>query len=395
MSGFHKLCLVLCFAAASTAAHGQTLGGTTQVPSRDTMSLWIQGTDQRELAWAAVLALKDDARYFLPAFLSLAERWEPLPHRNVLDREDKPTPVLTREQRERRDAMAAVLDTIIQWRGELPPASIRNLADDFPAAAFTMLARMEPSEAEPVLLELYRETAPSSWYTQRAAASLLAAHPPSDFPASLLKNTTVVASIFVSLPDDGSFGRGSSGGSCGAYGPPAEKKSWPAIGRYSMSESRKGSKTAAFLTIPGLKPIDIVRSVTPTLEGDPSACGGLTPLNSPIRLTLIAQMLGETPEQLPFSYSDQTNLKIVNEPDYERQVGDFVDRKERAFAALKTELAAKQLLTTKELEDTDVLPSLVLSISDVRSIKSFPLTPLKFRIPSVREVFDNWGTFIE
>ena len=169
---------------------------------------------------------------------------------------------------------------IIQWHGQLPPASIRNVADDFPAAAFTMLARLAQSEAEPVLLDLYSEAAPSSWYTQRTAATLLAVRPPQGFTASLLKNTTVAALVFISLPGDATLGSGSSEGDCGGSAPPSEKKNWPAIGRYFMRDSGKGWTPAAYMTIAGLRPIDIIRSVTPTLEGDPSTCGGFTPLDS-------------------------------------------------------------------------------------------------------------------
>ena len=108
-------------------------------------------------------------------------------------------------------------------------------------------------------------------------------------------------------------------------------------------------------------------------------------------MALIGQMLGETPEHLSFANRVQTNLFVVNEADYERQVSEFVDGKERAFHALKTQLASKQLLTEAELSDDIVLPSLVLSVSDVRSSKSFPLKPMVFVIPGVRELFDNIG----
>ena len=80
-------------------------------------------------------------------------------------------------------------------------AHASHLAGDFPAQAVILLYRMPSQEAESALFALYGETAPASWYTQRAAASLLALHPPAGFAASLFSNTTVTSHVFVSLPE--------------------------------------------------------------------------------------------------------------------------------------------------------------------------------------------------
>jgi hypothetical protein len=132
-------------------------------PSADTIARWLHGGDPRETAWAAVFALQEKNTSFLPDFAYLAEQWRPLPHRNVLEREYHPTSPPTLEERERRDAMSALLDAIIQLNGSVPAASIQNLASDFPVQAIILLYRMPPQEAESTLLGLYGETAPASW----------------------------------------------------------------------------------------------------------------------------------------------------------------------------------------------------------------------------------------
>jgi hypothetical protein len=289
MNALIKIGALTLFLVLPLLAHGQDDPAAFKTPpSADVIARWVHGGDPREMAWAAVFALQENDASFLPDFASLAEQWRSLPHRNVLEREyHRPSP-LTAEERERRDAMSAVLDAIIQLNGSAPAASLRNLAADFPVQAIILLYRMPSQEAESTLLALYGETAPASWYTQRAAAALLAFHPPAGFAASLLSNTTVTSQVFVSLPEDPSLGMGASSGDCGGYGRPPVKADWPAVGKYFMREGGPGLDPAPYVTIPGLKPIDAVRVVTPTLQSDSGECTGFTPLNNAIRATLIA-----------------------------------------------------------------------------------------------------------
>jgi hypothetical protein len=390
---FLKTFAAIFLLAFSCCLKAQEPVGLAVPPSRDMIAAWLQRGEPREVAWAAVYALQEKDAYFLPALLALAGRWEPLPHRNVLDSQH-PFPILTETQRERRDAMSAILDAIIQWHGALAAATVRNLADDFPAAAFTLLSQMPPADAEPVLLALYGDPQPSSWDTQRTAASLLALHPPAGFAASLLKSTMVATRVFVTLPDDQSLGEGASNGSCGGYSSPAAKLDWPEIGRFSLREGGTFSTVVPYATIPGLAPIKIVRIVTPANGEDPQTCGGLT-LTSIIRMTLLAQMLGSTPQRMPFKVRDQVNLKVVNAQDYQRSIGEYVDKEESAFQQLKAQLADKQLLSPAEAAEDAVLPSLVLLVSDYRSTKTFPLPQFQFRLPNVRQSSGPSAFFFE
>ncbi len=396
MNGLSRIGVLTLFFVFPLLAHGQDdPAAFKRLPSADVIARWIHGGNPREMAWAAVFALQEKDTSFLPEFALLSEQWRPLPHRNVLEREYHPPQPLTSEERERRDAMSALLDAIIQLNGNIPAASAQNLASDFPVQAIILLHRMTPQEAEPTLLALYGETAPASWYTQRAAAALLAFHPPAGFAASLLSNTTVTSHVFVSLPDDPDMGMGASSGDCGGSGWSPAKADWPAIGKYSMREGGPGRDPAPYLTIPGLKPIDAVRVVTPTPQSESGECTGFKPINNSIRSTLIAQMLDEQPERMTIRSYVDVNIKVRKDQDYKTQLAAYVDREEATFRSVKVSLTAKQLLSPAEASDDAVLPGLLLVISDIRSSRAFPLEEMHLRSPKVKLEAEDSGLIHE
>ena len=93
--------LHVSFLGLSLLAHGQGDPAAFKTPpSGDMIARWLHGGDARETAWAAVFALQEKDTSFLPEFVSLAEQWRPLPHRNVLEREYHPAPPPTLEERE-------------------------------------------------------------------------------------------------------------------------------------------------------------------------------------------------------------------------------------------------------------------------------------------------------
>lgn len=387
MNAAAKACVAAVLLVVALTAHAQEPADFTTPPSRDTIAAWVQRGDSRELAWAAVYALKQNDRYFLPTFVSLAQRWGPLPHANLRAREYHPPAPWTDQQRDRRDAMSAVLDAIIQWNGTLSAESIRNLESDFPAEAFALLIRMPSTEAEPMLKQLFADDAPTSWYTQRAAAALLALHPPAGFAAALLKETGVTTHVFVSLPGDENMGYGSNG-DCGPFAV-GVKKDWPAIGTYALRDSKSGAKLAAnatiVATIAGDMPIDVVRTVSTAMRPEEPVCGTFTPMSSTVRMALLAQMLNTKPDQLPFKISQQINLKVTDDRNYAQQVGEYVDKEEKAFRELRSSLATAHLLSTTEANDDSILPTLSLAISDNRSVKTSPLPTLQFRMSNVTQ----------
>ncbi len=358
-----SLAVLVLSVLLSSIVNAQSATDTAPPSSHESIAAWVQSGDARQLSWAAVEALRLDDKEFLPAFQSLAERWEALPHHGVREN----GVMLTDEQRGRRDAMAAILDVIIQWHGSLSTEALRNLSDDFPAAAIALLARLPAAETDAVWMDLYSKTVPSSWYTERAAASMLAQHPNSGFVASLLTHTTVQAYVFVTLKDDPDLGIGIGEGSCGASSLYPVKKGWPDIGRYSLRNSRPESPLPAYMTIQGIRPIDVIRRVLPTRMDESAVCEDFTPMDSTIRIALLAQMLGEATGQMPFKPHDQVNIKVATTDDYAMGLDKYVTNEEQAFHQIKQTLAEKSLLSNTDQEDTAVMPTLSLIVSDSRS----------------------------
>ena len=265
----------------------------------------------------------------------------------------------------------------------MSPDALLRLADDFPEATLTLLARLPISETKSVLLELYSEPDPSSWYLERGAATLLALRPTSDLVASLVKKTTVQTYAFVRLPKDEDLGIGIGSGSCGGSSMPPERKGWPRIGGYVLRDDHPKWRSEAYQTIPGAWPIHILRTVNSPGTSEYSSCEDFTPMNSRIRLALLASMLGEESRQLPFREHDQLNIKIETQRDYEDAIDRYVLKEERAFDQLKQGLSDSGLLDKEALHDPAVLPTLSIVVSDSRSAKTFSLGELVFRVPNV------------
>jgi hypothetical protein len=111
--------------------------------------------------------------------------------------------------------------------------------------------------------------------------------------------------------------------------------------------------TVRYATIPGLKPLDIVRIVAPPDQADPQACGGLAPTNV-IRLTLPSQVLGITPEAMPFELHISVSVKVSNAQEFERSVGEYVDKEESAFQQLKSLLRRSNYFPAEAADDAAI-----------------------------------------
>ena len=96
--------------------------------------------------------------------------------------------------------------------------------------------------------------------------------------------------------------------------------------------------------------------MTPTLQRDSGACTDFTALNNAIRVTLLAQMLGEQPERMAIQSHVDGTLKIKNDQDYKTQLSAYVDGEEAKFRTVKMNLLAKKLISSTEASDDAVLP---------------------------------------
>lgn len=212
----------------------QSAYGTEETPSWSTILTWLHSDDPRLVAWGAHEVLVTDDRSLLPDLVVLAEGWRPLVR-------ERPTPTalerLSQDQIDRRDALAAVLDTLIQMRVSLSADTLLALTPDFGNDVAVFLSRMHEDEAAPLSMELYRRSVtsatPHSYSLHYVAAAMLALHPPPGFAADLLRSTVVYAEVIASPKGSGNFGGWIGEGDCYVERD-IPRKDWPLTGQYTL-----------------------------------------------------------------------------------------------------------------------------------------------------------------
>jgi len=173
--------------------------------SSEEIAQWLQGGDQRLVAWGAYFAAQHHELAAVSQLDLKIESWQPLPaqeydaHGNYVPR--------SQEQRERSEVMAQVLDAQIQLNGTVSSQAVEQLGNDFPAQALILFARLpEPERTDFARLVYKTRRGAAAVYDWRAlthdemvhmAAAILAQHPPDGFTASLLNETSIVLNINV------------------------------------------------------------------------------------------------------------------------------------------------------------------------------------------------------
>jgi hypothetical protein len=173
------------------------------------------------VAWGSHYALATHGLSLAPDLLALANQWQSLfPRSNDDSRQGE----LSSEQKEQRDAMAGVLDALIQMKVTVPIDMLRNLAPDFGKDVAILL----PSgESEAASLEFFRSRPGDAYGLQFVSAALLALHPPAGFAGELLAGVTVQARIVVVLPNGEPIGFGSAGDCLGLRSRSRKTRTYP------------------------------------------------------------------------------------------------------------------------------------------------------------------------
>lgn len=364
--------LVVTFATGSRAQVPSTTAG---LPSEKTIANWLHSGKPRLVAWGAHDALIARDPNLITDLLSLAGQWQPL-SRQAGDASNHPE--LSREQMNERDAMAAVLDTLIQMNVAVPPDTLRNLAPDFGNDVAILLSRMPPGESVPLAFDLYHLQAPHTYATyalQYVSAALLALHPPAGFAADLLTNTTVHAEIFVVVPGSGTFGGGSAS-CCGGGSTDRRPERWPLTGQYALSREQSDG---ALLLVGGIDPIYATREQSTHYLGDLCHMSRGLYMGAAQRLGLIAEMLGIPSEAIPWQTDPTTQIEFRSLPQFNNALLSFVAEQQEKYRTTAAALADKGLLTPSEAQEA--LPKLELKLSDMRGQNARPIPHLS-NLPS-------------
>jgi hypothetical protein len=362
VSRFHRLLCIACLAQILVICSPAQIAATG-FPSSKTIENWLLSGSPRLVAWGAHDALISGDQNLIPDLLSLANRWQPLSRETPYT---SSSPQLSPQQTDERDAMAAVLDALIQMKVPVPSDTLRTLAPDFGNDVAILLSRMPPEEAGPLSLDFYRLQAEHTYSLQYVSAALLALHPPAGFTADLLANITVRATIFVVLPGAGPFGTGKSEGSCLTTSQPP-RKDWPVSGQYALSKQKRDG---AFLVVAGVLPIYATREGSTHYLGDECSMARGVYLGSSQRQQLIAEMLN-TPEAIPWQTDVVTNIEFHSQPEFQNALLAFVAQQQQKFQSTAAALVANNLLTAAEAEQS--LPVLELKVNDMRGQDVSPI----------------------
>jgi hypothetical protein len=370
MSLFCRLLCVGCLAATLVArASAQTPSGTNSLPSESTLESWLSSEDPRLVAWGAhdVLVARDPNP--IPQLVTLASRWQPL------SLQDSDTEYYSSQKRkDQRDAMAAVLDALIQMNVALPADTLRNLAPDFGNHVAILLSRMPEEESGALSFDFYRSPPDHAVSLQYVSAALLALHPPAGFAADLLGSISVQANVLVVLPGAERLGSG-IGGSC-FVGDESPHENWPMTGQYRLTKQKSDG---ASLVVAGIDPIYAIRSEsTHYLPESCSVSMGMY-LSPEERLRLIAEMLGVPREEIQWNTVAYATIEFQSLEQFERELLAFVEVERAKHRATVAALADRNLLTLAEAEQS--LPELKLKIGDQRGKGVLPI-PEPSNLPS-------------
>jgi len=380
MSLFCRLLCVGCLAATLVACvSAQIPSATNPLPSEATLESWLSSEDPRLVAWGAHDALIARDPNLMPQLITLAGRWQPL---SLQTSDNLPYASLSDEQKDQRDATAAVLDTLIQMNVSLPADTLRNLAPDFGNDVAILLSRMPEEESGALSFDFYRSPPRGAYSLQYVSAALLAFHPPDGFAADLLTSISVQANVTVVLPGSEQFGFGEGGSSFGGI-PVRPRENWPMIGQYRLTKQKSDE---ASLVAAGIDPIYAIRSESAHfLPGSSSIDMYLGPEE---RLRLIAEMLGVPREEIQWHTIVSTTIEFQFPEQFERDLLAFVAEERAKHRATAAALADHNLLSLGEAAQS--LPELKLKIRDLRGEGAI-LIPEPSNLPSrVEWSYASW-----
>lgn len=372
MSLFCRLLCVGCLSATLVPrASAQMPSATNALPPEATLESWLSSQDPRLVAWGAhdVLIARDSN--LTPQLVTLASRWQPL---SLQTSDNSPYLNLSPEQKDQRDAMAAVLDALLQMNVALPADTLRNLAPDFGNHVAILLSRMPEEESGALSFDFYRSPPDHAVSLQYVSAALLALHPPAGFAADLLGSISVQANVLVVLPGAERLGSG-IGGSC-FVGDESPHENWPMTGQYRLTKQKSDG---ASLVVAGIDPIYAIRSEsTHYLPESCSVSMGMY-LSPEERLRLIAEMLGVPREEIQWNTVAYATIEFQSLEQFERELLAFVEVERAKHRATAAALADRNLLSLAEAEQS--LPELKLKIGDQRGKGALPI-PEPSNLPS-------------
>ena len=346
---------------------------TPDTPVSSTMlDEWLYSDDPRLIAWAADFARRNHDAAIIAEIPALIEAW---PASSDIGNGEA--------HANRRSAMLALLDTVIQENVPTPIPAVESIAASFPAQAAILIAAHPLSESRKTL-EIWSLETTGTIATGRELAriaSMMLAKDPKPSTTFLEYGTVslvagVIASseneLQITITENSGVGGGMGGAACGdSLGRPP-RPGWPEVYFYNLEEHfsdlEKGNQDASTPVVVELDDNRIVARRWKEGSGWGS-CNGIEPLDSSTRHRLIAYWLGVHDHEMSWHPIDTFTIVWTNGSDYNRRLGEIVESQRRKLRDTVEQLRRQGLLS--EQEASQVMPRLVVSIHC--SIRPCPL----------------------
>ena len=364
--------LVVCLGAACRAQDGAPL---TESPSTDKIENLLSSGYPRLVAWGAHYAVTAKDEGVVPELTQLAGQWQAM----AIDSSGEIPDAVPIDETDQHDAMAAVLDAIIQLQVSVTPATLRNLAGDFPNQVAILLSRLPLDEGQSLSEEFYRldPKTRGAHNLQYVSAALLAQRPPFGFVADLFSGIHNHATIAITKPgysQEGGYGSGI--GQC-CFGEDSHKD-WPLFGVYELSASKR---EGSFVLLTGPDPIYAGRSQTRQDATD--GCQNFTflVLGPEERRRFVARWLGKDPADLGWETEATHTIVYRSDEQFYGDLRRFIVHEQEKYRATGAALVMKNLMTVSEQEKS--LPYLDLGFKDQRGPDALPIPQPKLLPPQV------------
>jgi len=328
----------------------------------------LRNSDPRLVALGAweVLCRQDDT--FIPLLQSMVEQWDPAQKHRYDDAD-------------RFDAITVVLDVLIQRNAVVSPAGASAIAYAFPDQALILAARLPPDDAEPLLRSWYVDGGNVSrahvdaeganrLMMSRVAAMMLAKLRPQNIAAALLADS--VEHLAVSVPNLGLSGVErclvgcEAAPACVETAPDDPQPGWPPIFQYHLEEYRSYETTPRPLLGDRLISAggDIIASRRIAAGVDANYCHSPAPLDSETRHHLLAEMLGITNKQMPWTAQMNLTLPWLSDGQFVTELGNQVDVEETRLRSTVQQFLARGLISKSQADGAR--PKLLVTVFDDR-----------------------------
>jgi hypothetical protein len=344
------LIFALCFAQQTDPA---AIVASQDQASAQLAMQWLHSVDSRTQAWGAYLALRDRRVELVPDLAALLTLYPA--SGDALSLGDK----------DRQDAMLAVLDALIQIHSDAPagrdtPAQADSLVRDamkiypeFPVQSLLLMQRGWIGRSAPLLMDIFKTSERTGAWL--AAGNMLVRGNNPTFAAAVLDSMTVHALLKVVTPGEPGMGRGIAG-SCLGPAPGQPKSGWPQVGNYHFTACARPGQG---VLVPGVDPVCYIRSVDavygPTSD---SSCSGY-PMRDLARQHYISTMLLAPVDTPPIKSEVEFQITWQSADAYRKELSDFIERQQGAFEETARKLGAPQ-----------ARPKLAIEIWDQRPVKT-------------------------